>query len=70
MRFLDRARVDRDIVEVPELPVVIESLVRPGLYDDLDRLVKPRASLFHLDTEGLVLAGVVANANAELQAPA
>src|SRR5688572_17920089 len=66
-RLLHWPRVDRHVLEVPELALVREAVSRPGLGDDLSMLRESLAGLLPRDTEDGVIARRVPQAHAELQ---
>src|SRR5258708_6259100 len=70
MRLLDRRGFDNDIVELPELSIERETLIRrPGLGDDVDGFLEARLCVFHRDAEADELIMPVALADTEVEAP-
>src|SRR5208282_3716885 len=67
MGFLDRRRLDHDVLEMPALAVMREAPGRaPRLADDLDRLVEALGRLVLWDAEALELGRPVTLADAEI----
>src|SRR5204862_7632956 len=70
VRLLEGPRQDVEVAHLEELALERHALVGPGAPDHLDGLVEALTRLLHRDAEAPELLGLVAAADAELEAPA
>src|SRR5207245_2396995 len=71
MRLLFRRRLDHDVLEIPELAVMREALIRrPRLEDHAERLLEALVGLRDRNAEARELVRAIALADAEFEPPA